>query len=229
MPGDPLVDLVESARRRGATYADARHVEREHESISTKDGAVESIDRAGDRGIGVRVIYMGSWGFAATDRTGEPALRGLVEEACRRAEAAARVRRTSVRLAPQAPQRGSYRTPLGRDPFAVPVAERIALLREADAALRGPNARTRRCGVAAYRTRKRLVTSEGTDVEQEIVETSATLSILAVKAGAKPAQRYDMRNARQAGWEFVESCDLVARAARYRDAAAAGLAAPRAT
>ena len=47
-----------------------------------------------------------------------------------------------------------------------------------------------------------------------------------MKAGAKPAQRYDSRLVRQAGWEFIEHLDLVARATRYRDDAEAMLDAP---
>jgi len=221
-----LADLVAGALRRGATYADARWVEREHEGVTVKDGEVEAVERAADRGIGLRVLRGGAWGFAATDRASDGALGGLVDDAVARAEASASARSEPVRLAAQAPQRGSYRTQVVRDPFAVPLEERVELLRAADAALRGPNARTRRAGVTAFRTRKRLVTSEGTDVEQEIVETATTLAVLAVKAGAKPAQRYDMRNARQAGWEFVEGEDLPARAARYRDDAEAILDAP---
>ena len=209
--------IVQAASRRGASYADARHVEREQEGVNVKDGAVEGIDRSADRGIGLRVLHRGAWGFAATDRLGDAAARALVDDAIARAEASASVQRRQVRLAPCAPQRGSYRTEVGIDPFTVPFAERIALVREADAALRGPNARTTRAGVTAYRTHKRLVTSEGTDVEQEIVETATTLSVLAVKAGAKPAQRYDMRNARQSGWEFVEEGRMVETAARYRE------------
>src|SRR5438874_320061 len=104
--------------------------------------------------------------------------------------------------------------------------ERIALLRAADAELRGPNAKTRRASVAANRSRKRLVTSEGTDVSQEIVESGAGVAVTAAKAGARPAQRYDSRLTRQAGWEFIEELDLIARAARYRDDAEATLDAP---
>jgi TldD protein len=225
-PRRRLPDLVEAARRRGASYADARSVEREQESVNVKDGAVEGIDRVRDRGIGLRVLVRGAWGFAATDRTGDDAMRALVDDAIQRAEASATTQRRAVALAPQAPQRGTYRTDLREDPFAVPIARRVELVRAADAALRGPNARTTRAGVTAFRTGKRLVTSDGTDVEQEIVESATTLSVLAVKAGVKPAQRSDMRNARQAGWEFVEEQDLVARAARYRDDAEAILAAP---
>jgi TldD protein len=223
---DTLADLVDAACRGGASYADARWVERQQETVSVKDGQVEGIERGGDRGVGIRVIRDGAWGFAATDRAGESALAALVDEAMRRAGASATTRRSPVRLAPLEPQRGTYRTPIERDPFGVPVAERIDLLRAADAALRGPNARTRRSSVSAFRTYKRLVTSEGTDVEQEVVESATGLSVLAVKSGAKPAQRYDMRNARQAGWEFVEGQDLPGRAAEYRDDAEAILDAP---
>src|SRR2546427_5901873 len=222
-------DLVHLASSRGASYADARTVEREHEAVSVKDGAVESVTRTSDRGLGLRVVHKGAWGFAATDRTDEASLRALIDEAFRRADASASVQRRSVKLAPFAPQRGEYRTSLKRDPFTVPLAERIDHLRAVDAKSLGPNVKTRRSSVAAYRTRKRLVTSEGTDVSQEIVETGGGPSVLAVKAGRKPASRYDSRLVRQAGWEYVEHLDLVARAARYRDDAEATLYAPLAT
>src|SRR5436309_15315864 len=224
-----LTHLVEVASSRGATYADARTVEREHEAVSVKDGAVESVTRTADRGLGFRVIHKGAWGFAATDRADDAALRGLVDEAFRRAEASASVQRRKVVLAPIDPQRGEYRTQLARDPFAVPLAERIDHLRAIDAAAVGPNIKTRRSSIAAYRTRKHLVTSEGTDVSQEIVEAGAGLSVFAVKAGRKPAIRDDSRQLRQAGWEYVEHLDLVARARRYRDDAEATLDAPLAT
>jgi TldD protein len=224
-----LADLVDLGARRGAAYADARHVEREFEAVSVRDGEVESVTRSGDRGIGYRVLHRGAWGFAATDRVDESSLRNTVDEAFARAEAAASTRAGHVTLAPVAAQRGEYRTTLVRDPFAVPVAERIALLRAADANLKGPHAVSRRGSVAAYRTRKHLVTSEGTDVRQEIVESGAGVSVTAVKAGAKPAQRYDGRLTRQAGWEFIEHLDLASRAARYRDDAEAMLDAPLAS
>ena len=108
----------------------------------------------------------------------------------------------------------------------MPLAERIDHLRAVDAASIGTKIKTRRSSTAAYRTRKHLVTSEGTDVSQEIVEAGAGLSVLAVKAGRKPASRYDSRLVRQGGWEYVEHLDLVARAARYRDDAEATLDAP---
>ncbi|HVR88255.1 MAG TPA: TldD/PmbA family protein [Candidatus Limnocylindria bacterium] len=211
-----LRSAVDWAAARGASYTDARYVERESESVAVKDGQIEGADRDSDRGVGVRVLVRGSWGFAASDRASDDAgLRGLFAEALDRATASASLQRRAVVLAPQTAQRGEYRTPLVRDPFGVALIERIALLREADAALTTPNAKSRRSSVAAFRTRKRLVTSDGTDVTQEIVECGAGLNVTAAKAGAKPATRSDMRNVGQAGWEFVEACDVVGHARTF--------------
>ena len=225
-PDVSLADLVHAATARGAAYADARSVEREQETVAVRDGEVEAITRTADRGVGVRVIHRGAWGFAATDRDDEGSRREALAEAFRRADAAATTRTRPVMLADVPPQQGEYRTPLRRDPFSVPMDERIGLLREADEQLKGPNAKVRRASVAAYRTRKHLVTSEGTDVTQEIVESGAGVAVTAVKAGAKPAQRYDGRLTRQAGWEFIEELDLVARGRRHREDAEATLDAP---
>jgi TldD protein len=211
-----LENAVQWAAGRGASYADARYVERESETVSVKDGQVEGTERDSDRGIGVRVLYKGSWGFAASDRlAGESVGVLLFEQAIARAEASATVQRRQVVLAPQQPQHGEYRTSLRRDPFAVPLTERVELLRAADAILATPNATLRRVSVASYRTRKRLVTSEGTDVRQEIVECGAGLNVTASTAGAKPATRGDMRNVRQSGWEYVEEFDVLGHARTF--------------
>jgi TldD protein len=217
-----------SSPAHGASYADAREVERESETVTVKDGQIEGVDRSGDRGVGVRVIANGAWGFAASDRARDvTALQELFREALHRAEAAASVQRRRVTLAAQAPQRGEYGTAVQRDPFAVPVKERVELLRAADAILATPHAKVRRVSVASYRTRKHLVTSEGTDVSQEIVECGAGLNVTAAMAGAKPATRNDMRNVRQAGWEYVEEFDVLAHARTFaRDVEAMLVAKP---
>jgi len=224
-----LQKAVEWAAHR-ASYADARYVERESETVTVKDGQIEGVDRAADRGVGVRVIVDGAWGFAASDRaSSHDQLAALFGEAIHRAQASATVHQVPVVLAPQAAQRGEYRTPIRRDPFAVPVSERVALLREADAILSTQNAKLRRASVAAYRTQKRLVTSEGTDVTQDVVECGAGLNVTATTAGTLPATRSDMRNVRQAGWEYVEEFDVLAHARTFARDVEAVLAAKAAT
>src|SRR5256885_1820491 len=59
---------LDTAARRGATYADIRVVRRLDESISIKSGRVEGVASGESEGFGVRVLVDGAWGFASSNR-----------------------------------------------------------------------------------------------------------------------------------------------------------------
>src|SRR2546421_3941 len=80
-----------------------------------------SVSIGEDEGCGVRVIADGAWGFAAPDRLDADSLDRTAALAVRCARASARHSPGSIALAPQAPARGSYRTPVRVDPFAVSI------------------------------------------------------------------------------------------------------------
>ena len=67
-----LLRALDTARLRGASYADARFVDEERQVVLVKDGRVEAVTSDTSRGIGVRVIANGGWGFAASSRLGAP-------------------------------------------------------------------------------------------------------------------------------------------------------------
>src|SRR5437899_237645 len=58
---------LNAATLRGATYADARIADDRSRALSTKNGKVGHASDSESRGIGVRVIADGAWGFAASD------------------------------------------------------------------------------------------------------------------------------------------------------------------
>jgi TldD protein len=62
---------VEAARKAGADYADARFVSEETESLAVKNEEMEGLDRTLSKGVGIRVLVNGYWGFAATSRSGD--------------------------------------------------------------------------------------------------------------------------------------------------------------
>ncbi|MDB4971604.1 MAG: hypothetical protein JWN44_7293, partial [Myxococcales bacterium] len=64
-----LASIIRELRRRGASFADARHVDDERETLAVRDGRVERHFHATSRGFGVRVLVDGAWGFGA--RAGE--------------------------------------------------------------------------------------------------------------------------------------------------------------
>ena len=57
---------LDIARSAGASYADARFLAEDSESIDVENVRVEGVSRGSDAGIGVRVLVEGAWGFAGT-------------------------------------------------------------------------------------------------------------------------------------------------------------------
>ena len=81
----------------------------------------------------MRVLVGGAWGFACDRRLDQEGARGGRPQAAAFARAAPGGH--SRELAPLEPARGEYRTPVERDPFAVPLAEKVELCLRAEQAL----------------------------------------------------------------------------------------------
>src|SRR5256885_9944302 len=219
---DLCASAVEAALAAGASYADARALVRRNQTIATKNGRVEAVRDVESEGIGVRVLVGGAWGFASDRRLTQA---GAVE-AAQRAAAFARAAPGSHerRLAEIPPARGTYRTPLERDPFAVPLADKVEHCLRAEAALAHADVKVAQAFVRAQREHKVLVSSDGADVEQELVECGAGIDALAAANGAYQIRSYPSAHggwSAQAGWEYVESLGLEREAPRVAEQAAA--------
>ena len=67
MPMEPIIaTALNTARRQGAHYADLRLVANREQCIVVRNGAVETMTADESAGLGIRVLYRGGWGFAAT-------------------------------------------------------------------------------------------------------------------------------------------------------------------
>ncbi len=220
---------IDTARTRGASYADVRFVRRTVEDAFVKNGHVDSIDRTDTFGFGVRVIADGAWGFAASAVPRAEEVDRVAALAVEIAKASAIAKARDVALAPVAPQRGTYRTKVKVDPFAVPFEDRIGLLVAAEAAMRAVKGlRTTRANYEIWREDKLFVSSEGADLEQTLFETGCGISAEAVGDGELQIRSYPAAGGRtqnQAGWEFVTKWDLVAHAPRIAEEAVALLTA----
>src|SRR5256714_10600781 len=177
--------------------------------VATKNGRVETVRDVESEGIGVRVLVGGAWALAS-DRRLTPA--GAVE-AARRAAAFARAAPGSHerRLAEIPPARGAYRTPLERDPLAVPLDEKVEHCLRAEAALAHHDVKVAQAFVRAQREHKVLVSSDGADVEQELFECGAGIDAIAAANGMSQIRSYPSAHSgwsAQAGWEYVESLAL---------------------
>jgi len=124
--------------------------------------------------------------------------------------------------------RGSYRTPVVRDAFTVPLDEKIDLLLAADGAMRAvPGVTTTNGQLLWQRERKTFGNSEGALVEQELCETGCGIGATAVGHGEVQNRSYpnSFRHQTARGYEFVTELDLPGSARRIGEEAVALLTA----
>src|ERR1700683_2768663 len=127
---------IETAKLRGASYADARVMDTRQREIATKNGEVGNLLESESLGIGIRVIASGAWGFAATDRLTREGIQACAAEGVAIAKASALAKRENVKLAPEASYVDTWQNPFLKDPFRIPVERQIDLLLAADKDMR---------------------------------------------------------------------------------------------
>lgn len=214
---------------RGVDYADVRITDSEGQGITVRNGIVESVTSGRNSGFGLRVLARGAWGFASSARLEAAEIPKVVKSALEIARASALTKPEPVRLAPQKPARGTYRSAVRKDPFAVPLERKISLLLEADRVMR----RNRKIKVANgalwfSRDRKTFASTEGAVTSQEITESGGEISALAVEGREVQTRSYPNLggDTKQSGYEFIEWLDLAGNAEQTADEAAMLLKAP---
>jgi len=220
------LDTLDLAVQRGASYADVRAAERRTEDLLVKNGQPERSTLEESAGLGVRVLADGAWGFAASSDLSVEALATTVDRALEAARAASHIQVELLHLLPRSGEVGVYATPVERDPFAVPIETRLALLIACcEAMQRRPAVRVAQAHLNLYREHKWFVSSEGSRLEQTVIETGGGLAATAVGDGGV-FQRRSLNNYAQAGYEFITELDLPAHAERCAEEATALIAAP---
>ncbi|MBK8014240.1 MAG: TldD/PmbA family protein [Deltaproteobacteria bacterium] len=211
---------VEESIRLGASYADARFELSQAEKLTMRNGRLESVVQLNERGLGIRVVVRGAWGFAAVS---EPSRHDVVVAARRAvdmARAAAVLLERPVRFVPASPVRSTYRTAIRRDPLAVALEDKVELLSKVDERLRATaGVVDSAASVLAERRRKIYVNSDGAEIDQELVWAGGGCSA-GVRNQAAPGfavrgyPRVRRGGVSAGGWEFVQGLRLEDEAER---------------
>ena len=221
-----IVDMLDGR----VDYGDVRIVQILNESIRVKNGKVESIASSEDMGFGVRVLVNGYWGFASSNKMDIVEAERVVKAAIEIAEASALGKGEPIRLSAEEVFVDTYRTPFEKDPFAVPLHEKIDLLLRVDKILREEKAiKLAVSSLRAYRLNKIFASTEGALIEQEIVETGGGYTAYAISENDLQFRSYPAAfggNFATAGWEFIEELEFEKHAPRIAEEAAKLLTAP---
>jgi TldD protein len=215
------------AQVQGASYADIRIVQRRRQNVTVKNGVVEALSEDESQGFGVRVVVDGAWGFASSSQLAPAEVDRVTALAVKIARASASFKVRDVKLGPPVISVGTYRTPVEIDPWEVSLEDKIGLLLKADQGLRvTPGIRVATSNLALWRENKIFANSEGSFLEQEIIESGGGIEAIAVNPDSGEVQKRSYPNSfgrdqRGEGWEAIRDMDLPGNAPRIGEEAAA--------
>jgi TldD protein len=220
---------VEAALGAGARYADARVMDRRHESMNARNGEIEGLTQEGSVGIGVRALIGSGWGFFSTADLSVEAAQQAGAQAAAIARASASVPGADLELTPVEARTDHWENSVEVDPLAVPLAEKGDLLVGATRSMKEHGADVALATYDVWDTTKWLASSEGHRIDQRIRECGASME--ATVNGEAETQRRSYPGIRgqygTRGWELVRELDLLANAPRIAEEARELLTAPR--
>ena len=199
---------LNAAKSKGATYTDIRIGRYLNQFVVTREDKVQNIVNTESYGVGVRVIADGCWGFAAVvDAKSEADTARAAEEAVAIAKANAKLMKEPVALAAQ---KGfgevSWKTPIIKNAFEVPIQEKVDLLLGVNDAAITNGANYVNSILFLVNEQKYFASSDGTYVDQDIHRTWPIFNVTCIdpKSG-----KFETRNALSApmgmGYEYLQT------------------------
>lgn len=212
---DALADVALSRiRRSGADYGDIRILNTTRQTVSGRDGRIENVSDRHDRGFGVRVLYGGAWGFAASAILTPEEVRRITKLAAEIARGSAALVRDPVKLAPEPVHRETVITPRRVDPFDVSLADKTRLLGDAmDAIQAQPGIRRSSASLWAQRDEKLFASTEGSHIRYDLLAVNGDISATAVHDGRFASREFSTPYLRT-GFELVQDANLAGQAER---------------
>jgi TldD protein len=231
---------LNEAKKYKASYCDIRIVRLRDQRLGLrlspdrgtgKTLAVPNVGEDSSFGFGVRVIVNGAWGFASSPLVTRDEIARVTGEAALIAKANATIQPKPILLAPVKTYRDRWETPHEKDPFAVPVEEKLELLRRSAEEIKKNQKVFGSSATLSVRSEdKYFASSEGSSIQQLILQIYGNLDASAVdrQAGISRTRSYVPTQA-SAGWEYVPEMNLEENAQRIREEVVEHLSAPAVT
>lgn len=211
----------------GAEYGDVRIQESLTQTITGEDRRIARIRDQQDRGFGVRVLYRGAWGFAASSILSLEEVPRVAALAVEIAKGSASLLQDPVQLAAEPVHHAGVVTAARVDPFAIPLEDKTRLLLETMEALH------RQAGIArstaalwARRDMKLFASTEGSRIRFDLLACQGEFSATAVHDGRFATRSFNTPSLRR-GYELITEVDFPAEAPRVAAQAVEKVRAPQ--
>lgn len=224
---DEVAELVLTRiRASGAEYGDLRILDSTTQVIRGEDRRIASVQDSRDSGFGVRVLYKGAWGFAASSVLAAGEVRRVTDLAVEIAKGSTRLLGEPVRLCPEPVHIDAVSTPYRIDPFAVSLEEKTRLLLETMEILH------RQAGIArshaslwARRDRKLFASTEGSRIQFDLLAVQGEFEATAVSDGRFASRGFNTPHLRT-GYELIADAQFLKEAPRVAAQAVEKVTAP---
>jgi TldD protein len=200
---DLLERAVQTGKELGATYVEVRGESGFVEYIQMDDLRVNALTQRIERGVAIRVLADGAWGFVSTGDL--ESLGQAVKDAYRMAKAAAPTRREPIELAEVGAHRDVEIIEVERDPRNVPIEEKLGymegttkLIRDYDPRITAVTIKVRTASGKKY-----LVNSDGCQIESDIMLVWCYPWVTGKEGDRLSAARHEEVSTSK-GWEYLE-------------------------
>jgi TldD protein len=222
---------LNTATKRGATYADVRVVNDRSRALATKNGKISNASDSQSQGMSVRVIVDGAWGFASSSELRRESVETTAARAMEIAKASAHVKQSDIRLVPEMAVKAEWTTPFKIDPFSIAIEQNLALLMKIDTELRSVKGVTLAEANMNFRREEQwFFSSEGAEIHQTKITTGAGYVAYAFAGSEIQKRSYPTSFGGQwqnKGYELIDELKLLENARRIAEEAVALHSAPQ--
>jgi TldD protein len=210
---------LDTAKSRGATYADVRICRYRTQYLFARDQRIEFVVDDENIGFGIRAIVNGAWGFACSYRLEKEEIQRQAAMAVEVARASSRLVRQAVLQAPEPVFRDHWQSPIQKNPFKIPMEKKIDLV----LGINGEMLKVKGIKVASTflefdQMWKLFASSEGSLIEQDLIYTYPQATAVAV-LGDDSQTRTIQVPPEQKGYELIEAVDWIEQARRAAEEA----------
>jgi TldD protein len=205
-----LADVaLNAAKAKGATYADIRIGRYLNQFVITRENKVLNVVNTESFGVGIRVLANGCWGFAASNVVTKEGVAKTAERAVAVAKANAKIGGAPVELAPQ---KGygevSWKTPIEKSAFEVPIKEKVDLLLNANAIAMQGGANFVNSTLFAVNEQKYFASTDGSYIDQDIHRISPGFNVTKIDSAAGGFEtRRSLSSPVGMGYEYLTPLD----------------------
>ena len=207
MEEDLALFAIDYATKLGAEYADARLEAHYNELVTVANGKVERAAINQKRGIGIRTLVKGAWGFQSTTNLTKAGVKEATNIAFKIAKASSRHVAKPVKLAPAKAYRDSYAAEVKVDLEDITLENKLRQFLKWERRLHASKNVVR--GLIEYtgiKIAKLFVNSEGANIKFANTLTWATLKADAKKGAL--TQSYEQTVGHAGGYEIFDKQDM---------------------